>query len=368
MIVKMRNRDDNADFSALDLDFDVDRYSWAAIGGPKDAKIEVKGSDKELWRLINRVRYPVRIYSNNGDAVWWGFISDIEATILNPDVPKYGRVQVGVSVDTCYNKIAIAYTQVDITTGEETRATTDWAEDTISQDAYGIRELLKTHSAATQTHAEAARDKELNDKKYPIPIITAAPEATESGAVINCRGWWSTLGWRYYANAGTASVDTAAQGTAIFGTKGEYFNNIFKDVTSGISIRETRDGDSTALYEALQMLEMGTTNYRRMLVTIDERRNVRIYEEPAIPAIPYKILSDGSLESNYGQILRKELCTVAVWAKMKDAIPASFNSTLLADPSLIFIEENEYDAKNDKLTPIGRGNLDPWEFPIVKDG
>ena len=138
--------------------------------------------------------------------------------------------------------------------------------------------------------------------------------------------------------------------------------------TSGISIRETRDGDSTALYEIMQMMEMGTTNFRRLLARVEKDRHLVIYEEPAQSALYYGIYADGRIKDPYGNWIRKETCPVAFWANFVDIIPATLDTTLLGDPTIKFIEETEYSPEEDKLYYFARGDQDPWEFPVVKDG
>jgi hypothetical protein len=365
--VKIGNRALTLLLTFPDYDFDVERYSHHAVGGPKQARIRVKGNDIDLWKLVEYLRCPIKIYSEEGDAVWWGYIAHTEAIVRGVDNLTGNYVRVGATVETMYNKVAVAYNKVDVTTGIMDRDTTTWADDEVSQTEYGIRELLWSASAATQTHAEAARDAKLSQVKYPQAIITPQNESTPQGMLI-CHGWWDTLGWQYYANDGTVSVDTATQAGTIINAAGQFFTGIDQDVTSGISIRETRDGDGLAIYEANQLLAMGTNNFRRILVRVDENRRVRIYEEPSRVGLMHYLTSDGSILDQYGQRLRKSTCPVAVWARWKDVIPSAVNTSLLADPGVIFIEQSEYDVKTDKLTILPRGDLSPWEFPLVKDG
>lgn len=350
------------------LDFVVEKYSKAAMGGPKAASIRVKGNDLDLWQLITMVRCPVKIYTDQGDAVWWGFLGDVSLTARNPLSTKPVPVKAGVSIDTMRNRIAVAYTQIDITTGDMTTATTSWLDDAFSQAEYGTYELLWTRDGATQTHAEAARAMKLSLTKYPLPVIQLAASGDEIGASLTLRGWWETLGWKYYANPSTTSVDTSDQVVAMMTAKGQFFSAIDQDVTSGLSISEYKDGDGSALFETQQLLEMGTTNYRRMLVELNEHRRVRIYEEPAKPVDPYLLLADGSLHDSLDAPVRKATCPAAFWARHKDIIPESVDTGLLADPGMVFVEEMEYDVENDRLQYIAREAPDPWDFPIVKDG
>jgi hypothetical protein len=363
----LRQRNFTDDLTPLDLDYRVERYSKAAIGGPKLAEITATGADADLWRLLELLRCPVEIYGAASLPVWWGYVAGVRLTVRAQGLAARPRMEVAATLDGMSNRIAVAYTNVDVSTGMESRQTTDWADGLESQAEYGTKELLWSADAATTEHAEAARDAKLSQDEYPIPTISPT-DAGESRATITCRGWWDTLGWLYYANVGETAVDTAEQVESILTAKGQFFEGVWRDVSSGILIRETRDGDATALYEAEKLLAMGTTNYRRMLAEVDPTRRVRIYEEPTRPANPYLLSPDGSITDGLETPIRSEICPVGVWVRLKGVMPASLNATLLADPSNVFIEESEYDASRDRLNIRGRGWPDPWEFPRVKDG
>lgn len=368
MKIILKRRDFNMESAPVDVDFQVERYSHAAYGGPKQATINIRGNDLELWSMLDRIRCPIEIYSEKGDAVWWGYVAEIEVTAINPFSDDHNRVNTGVSVDTMFNRIFVAYTQIDEGGTAVSRQNTTWADGTVSQLVYGTKELLWTKNNATSTHAEAARDKKLAEVQFPVAVPNFAFEATESSAVFKCRGWWDTLDWQYYANSGTSLVDTATQAGSIIAQEGQFFGTVHVDGTAGISISLYRSGDTKALFEATQLLEMGTTNFRRMLATVDINRVVRVYEEPSESTIPYLVRANGDIYSAYDEPLRRELCPHAIWARWKDVIPPSVDTSALSGPSKFFIEETEYDAINDQLRPLPRGDLDPWDFPKVKDG
>lgn len=352
----------------VDVYWTIERYSFAAMGGPKQAVIKVTGADSDLYELLKLLRCPAEIYSDAGDPLWWGYVAEVSVTATNIRSPRMGRVEASTTIDQLYNRIAIAYSMVDIETGFEDRATTDWEDDASSQTEYGIKELLWTCAAATETHALAARDMKLSQDRFPTTYIRPAYGAYSSEARVICRGWWDTLNWRYYTNAGEDAVDTAEQVYDILDATGQFFTVIHQDVESGIDIRETRDGDTSALYEATQLLEMGTTNYRRMLAKVDPDRSVRIYEEPLV-ADCIQIAQDFSLFDRFGTEQRKELCPAGVWARLKDVLPPELDAAQMSDPTLMFVEEMEYQPPPvDRLTPTPRGFLDPWDFPKVKDG
>lgn len=351
-----------------DVSLKVKKYSKHAFGGPRTAIIEASGDDVELWEILELLRCPLEIYNDAGERVWWGMLRLVDLTAFNPNGQVSSRLKVGVDMLTMHNRVAIAYTQIDITTGLATRSTTAWADDLESQAEYGVKELLDSKNAATQEHAEAARDKTLSDLRYPISVVKPAPKANKSLAVLECSGWWPTLGWKYYSNPATDSVDTAEQAKDIITAKGQFFGTVYQDCTSGIAISEERDGDATALFEVMELLEMGTSNYKRMLAVVDPNRNVRIYEEPDPEDGAWLMLADGSLQNQYAEPIEKSTCPVGFWVVQSDMIPGSLNSRLFSDPVLKFVDEMEYDAEQDLLIPTAKDAPDPWDFPLIKSG
>ena len=514
MKVIFKSRDFSYILAELPLTFEVERYSHSVFGGPKYAEISITGSDNDLWEMIERIRCPVEIYGDNGECVWWGYVSEVDLSI--------GKVNAGVTIDSMANCIAVAYTTVAAGSnlpGE--RATTEWGDANISQDEYGIKQLLLTSSGTTEEHAQSAMEMALASREYPQPTITFGGGGGVSK--VYCRGWYSTLGWRYASvpvllawnnfNDGTtdkvigkttgteklaqgfyvgypvnaaaieiyvrkvgnptdnltlafytrseeltigtlitsgdvsgsdlavgyswaratfdsetlnsaayyflvverdgdlsdtdyyeiridgnqalpfgefmeytsseweslgaknmpfriytdAIVRTSEQVKTMAASYGQFFANVLLEVDSGISTESFRDGDGTALYEIEELLKMGTVNKRRMLATVDVNRYLRITEEPTNET-PYLITKGGELRGALDNPINAEACPVGVWMRLKDVIPSSVDVSLLADPTMAFIDEAEYNARTGVLQLTPRNIEDPWEIGVPRDG
>jgi hypothetical protein len=340
----------------LPLEYRIGPYSWSVFGGPKTAEIYANGKDIYLWELTKYARRPVEILSGKGDKVWWGFINEINI--------KMGKWTIIVSMETLANYIGVVY-EDDADSGSAKK--TSWAEATDSTAEYGRKELLLTSSSSNQAFAEAGRDKYLAEKKYPMPMISPGVGIT-NGATLYCKGWIETLAYRYYAETGTDQVDTATQISAIATNCGEFITGVDVDNTSGINTAETRDGLANGLFEINELLKMGTSNNRRLLCEVTSGRRLRIYEEPTVPLLKYKILNDGNLLDPYDTEVRKETCPVGMWAEYKNILPLSMDTTILMDPRLIFVDECEYDPETEKITPIPRGFIDPFTIGRPNDG
>jgi hypothetical protein len=362
MNVNFKTRRFSDDLLPLPLSYDVVRYSHSVFGGPKAAEIACDGDINDLWELVERLRCPVEIYSNYGDLVWWGYVHEVQLRV--------GSLRIGVSLENFHNKVAVAYSFVTPgTTNVGARRTTPWAQDSDSVTEYGIRELLYTTNGSTDDHAVAARDAILYQQRYPTPSITfESGQASSHEASLFCRGWFDTLKWRYYT-AVAATVDTAIQAENICKT-GQFFTAVNREITSGIETSQFRDGDGTGLDELSELLKMGTTANRRMLAATDPNRVLTIYEEsPYNPGgnTTWLINSSGELYDPFGTPVRREACPVGVWARLQDVIPATVDTSKLSDPSIIFIDEFEYQPRDKILSFIPR-NVEPWKIGRPPDG
>lgn len=190
--VQIFDRNGDLPLTIPELTFTVERYSFAAVGGPLSAVVAVSGESRALWELLEWLRAPVEIYDRRRTPVWWGYLARVEV--------QSGAVRAGVSLDGMANRIAAAYAHVEA--GSEsagTRATTAWQQDNDSAATYGVKELLAQIGSASSEQADNARDALLADKRYPNTQIHIQPTTSENDhATLYLRGWWDTLSWRYY--------------------------------------------------------------------------------------------------------------------------------------------------------------------------
>src|SRR4030042_9955 len=148
MNVVFWNRSFSSLLTPLQVRYKVNRYSHSVIGGPKQAQISVVGTELDLWELAEYARRPVQIFSDKGDAVWWGFLAEAKIGV--------GLWSVGINIDSMTNYVGVVY-EDDADGGQPKK--TAWAEDTISTAEYGRREILFTSSGFNSAHALAGRDK-----------------------------------------------------------------------------------------------------------------------------------------------------------------------------------------------------------------
>lgn len=189
-------RIDKRDFSGPlltpGLEFDVRRYSMAAIGGPDYADVRAIGGLASQWQMFNWIRCPVTIYSATKEPIWWGYVASA--------IVRYGLLDLEVSIDPMFNSVAVMYNERDAgTTGVGTRGTTSYEEYAASVNEYGRKQILTSLPDSAEIAATEARSKLL--KRWRLPIGSVNPEGDPkrgTAGAIELRGWWDTVRWLLY--------------------------------------------------------------------------------------------------------------------------------------------------------------------------
>mgnify|MGYP001559044191 CR=1 FL=1 len=335
-------------------------YSWHGIGGPEAANITVWGNPNAVWEAVEWLRCPVEITDERGTLVWYGYVAEVEIRV--------GAITVGVSLDDMANKIAVAYSYIpaaSTTPGE--RKTTAYSSDTDSTAEYGTKELLASLSGASDAQATGKRDTLLAAKKYPVPTVQMIGENSLS-ASLKCRGWWDTLRWRYYTQAGTVDTATTTQIGDILTSVGEFVTSATIDTASGITSSQYRKGDRTAQQEILDLLAAGTSGESRYLAKVEAGRTLTVYTEPTSGTADYFLAADGLLYGPSGQLIDPHTCPVAFWAKLKDVIPDTADLAKLAKASPFFVQRSQYVVSTKRLTLEAREALSPLGLGGIQQG
>jgi len=313
----------------------VTEIAYTAMGGCELATIEAAGPEAALWQLANCLLSGVEIFDGHDARVWWGYVDEL--------VVNAGGVTFGVSAAELANRVAVAYAYTPVGSSTSTRETTEWAEDAESIAEYGTFERLESLDQAETIEAETRRDTVLAQYYLPIPTIDTGSE--DLGATLTCRGWYRLLEHRLYENAGTAEVETTAQIEDVVGTAGEQLEGAEILDESGVDTNEYRDGDGNAWEQVTSLLETGTSDGLRLLCRVTPGRALQVYAEPMASVADYMLTAEGWLLDRYSRPVRPSPDVVGRWARLRDVVPASVDMTMLADPSLVFIESATYDVE-----------------------
>jgi len=182
--------------------------SASALGGCKDARIRITGPAVALRETLRLLRYDVRIRNPLGQLVWWGYVHEVSVTVA-------GSTD-SLSLSDMYNNVRIIYAVEDedgAPQDKETAAATN-AE---SIARYGTKEMLYSAGDADATSAEKLRDKFLALHAWPLSPDEGASGGDEDEAIIECRGWWNTLEWEYYADTSGREIYDTQNGEQAIG-------------------------------------------------------------------------------------------------------------------------------------------------------
>ena len=171
---------------------DVQWYSRNAIGGPKAASIRVFGSEEQMWEFAEMLRCPVHLSDDRPKRTWWGYIHDVE-------IHTAGGLVYVVSLDSMANNVAVCHTY------QRDEFKTAYSSDSDSTDEYGTKDINHRTREITSSLALQLRNTELGKRKYPVPIIKGGSSG-QPYAILKCKGWYETLGWRYYLQDGGKEI------------------------------------------------------------------------------------------------------------------------------------------------------------------
>lgn len=163
-------------------------FDAEAQGGHKMAEMTLTGPTSALWQPLRWLGYRVTIRDNNGNPIWHGILHDVTVAT--------GSVEIGLSLENMFNRIAVAYTE-EGSSGSLERQTTSWAENADSINRYGYKELLYSLSDVNQEQAEAQRATLLATFGNPQPMLRISPVELPI-TTMACVGLYNTLDWRYY--------------------------------------------------------------------------------------------------------------------------------------------------------------------------
>jgi len=219
-----------------------------------------------------------------------------------------------------------------------------WEEFTLDSDVTLVNGT--TYWIVVQNESYPSKDA---DDYYVVD--GAAAEGYQNGSFMvyndNSSGWeaWPESMDMNFKVSGESEITT--QITNIITDAGEFI--LATDVidTSGLEINPYRDGDNTAQFEIIELLNKGTTNDRRLLAKVLPNLHLEVYEEAARYDEDYSLSKYGIKDATGTEVLPSE-CPVGAWMQYEDAVPTSINVDRLSNANSVFVEEAEYIARTDE--------------------
>lgn len=168
------------------LDVQIKTFETNDRGGPVSAELACSGQDNALWGLIPLIGQQIVIVNQHGNTVWHGLIQTISGVVEGNSI--------GVTLKTCFNRIAVEYSAPD-ETGASQSYTTDWLDNLDSQQQYGIREKILSIGEANPEIASRRRALYLQQHAWPA-LTGKGWSASPSALTMTCIGLAQTLTYR----------------------------------------------------------------------------------------------------------------------------------------------------------------------------
>lgn len=148
------------------------------------------------------------------------------------------------------------------------------------------------------------------------------------------------LPFRLYNNVLT---ETSQQLQNYLTDSGQFFSRVFVNDRSGLFSESFRNGDTTAITEAEDLLAVGTSDYRRLLARVNADRSVEVWKEPAEPITPaVEIRADNKLYYRTGAPVEENFDPTGRWISIEPIIGGVAENTALLGTKSFFCDAMEW--------------------------
>ncbi len=176
----------------------VKSATWDEIGGCDTADVAGWNLNRvDLAAALALLRCGVELVDESEIPCWWGYVEKIE--LYN------GKTGAVCSLDEITNRVKVDYIMIDYEgldyRGGDQRVFYGWAENTRSQELYGIKEKIIRAQEMTLATATARAGVELAEHAWPIARPAVRSTFEQGDLFITLKGWWHTAAWRYYNQA-----------------------------------------------------------------------------------------------------------------------------------------------------------------------
>ncbi|NLB70614.1 MAG: hypothetical protein GX797_01230 [Chloroflexi bacterium] len=163
---------------------------WNDRYGPNQARVFCPCGNMTLQDWAVHLGQDMRVYDPDGRLAWWGYLESVEQT-------RGGQVY-RLGLDEVANRVAVRYllpTDFEPFVYQQS----EWQDDLLSQEAYGVKENLLQRQYMHSQVAELVAADWLAAHSLPNPIFTgSASHEGREGFRLLCRGWMQTLSWCYW--------------------------------------------------------------------------------------------------------------------------------------------------------------------------
>lgn len=323
------------------------RHSIGASIGYDTATITL-GANREVaeaW-LNDGVGRHIVVRDYTLTTIWEGFVNRINATIGGQTEAVGELLNIG-------NKVKAIFSTVDTSTTPPTlgvRESTDWAEDSDSQDRYGIFEVVVSTGGASTSEAEQYRDKFLEENKRPKSTSqnNIAGGQNNISVSLECLGYYHLLKTYTYNSTTTGGQNLSTKLQNILTSQPDsLYSADYSQVTSNtFQVAAWENNDDTAESLVKGLIAFGDSSDNRYTFGIYAGRKAIYQQAPTEVDYRFSIASNSQqIEGVTGGRVYPWQVLPGRWLRTPDFLIGRVQSTLThEDPRNRFIESVEYTA------------------------
>jgi len=331
----------------IELDKNMTSYSHdlSANGGFDKMTVGIADDRLSLDEWIEKgIARHIEVYSSAGSLVWEGFVNVVSGSIGGH------RVSVGPLMDVG-NRVSVAYAPVDTDTSPPTvgnTTITTIAENTVSQNRYGIIEKIVSAGRVTDDEAEFIRDTYLKESAFPATESEISVGGTgQPSLTLECLGYWYWTNNYIYndTDSGTIRVDTRIQ-EVVEADPNSFFPTPVIDANASI-VQEESDEDKPAMAHLKELLAIGGASDQRYTLGFYEDRRAYYREIPSTVAYKTTLSDQGQRILTFeGALVYPWDVRPGQWLFISDALIGRYTdvTNFYEDPRYMFIENVSYNA------------------------
>ena len=162
--------------------------------------------------------------------------------------------------------------------------------------------------------------------------------------------------FRLYNNVLT---ETSQQIQNYLTDSGQFFSRVFINDRSGLYSESYRNGDTTTITEAEDLLSIGTSDYHRLLARVNVDRSVEVWKEPSESLSPaVEIRSDNKLYYRTGAAVEENFDPTGKWISIEPIILGVLENTTLLGTKNFFCDGAEWTKDGIQMRPAN------WKNPL----
>jgi hypothetical protein len=313
--------------------------SWSVYGGCDQAVLDFEINEKTIATLPQYLRCSINISSDDGEVFWWGFINEFRV--------HHGNLIITYSLDRLANRVSVFYSYPNSAPPPDfLTAQTAWADNTDSQNIFGVKSLRVNKSYIASADALLIRNNYLAEHSFINSVFEISTKSSPGQIKCHmfCRGWFDTFKWQYFSNPAGAAVDSMSLLALILGSSygGQFLSGFEPLPVSSIFTYAFRDGRYTAYKNAVDLLQLGNSAGQSYYCSISKDRVFSVYSQPSKSSPSYSIDSSLHLFNPFNKPFPSFKSIVGNWLRIKDNYDNSQSVQYPLYSSLSFVQKQSF--------------------------